>query len=320
MKCAACEHTVEEQDPIYCDGCRDDLEHDNGRYVIEALEAKEAARLARELLRSLVFEGLTHDGSALVPSTALKSALLRARAYFAAKPAQTEGVSEAGAQAPVADNRPDGTPSSPATALRCVDCRGELAGTFFGAGDGTGQRFRCGSCHFRDEAERHLHNWQVVTRERNAVARERDAARAEAEHHKSAYDNESAKALHYQREAERLREALRSIVRVEVNSGEWGAAKIARAALEGDHNGGHYDGKSTNADCGCEFCKRCADEYLALRKVAEAARDCVSIAGRCHCDRGYPGGCGCGKSMGEFLEEALAALDAVGQGASGREG
>lgn len=45
MNCYYCEHALGGKEPVYCNECRDDIEHENGRYVIEACEAKAAAHL-----------------------------------------------------------------------------------------------------------------------------------------------------------------------------------------------------------------------------------------------------------------------------------
>lgn len=35
--------------------------------------------------------------------------------------------------------------------LPCIDCHAQIVGVFYGAGDGSGRKFRCESCHWRHE-------------------------------------------------------------------------------------------------------------------------------------------------------------------------
>lgn len=65
-----------------------------------------------------------------------------------------------------------------------------------------------------------------------------------------------------------------------------------------------------------------ADEIKAARAVVEQARAALKIAKGCHCDKGYPGGCGCGNAIDTAtdLEEAIAAYDLATGKATGESG
>jgi hypothetical protein len=146
----------------------------------------------------------------------------------------------------------------------CVSCGLRCEGKMYGAGDGTGQRFRCVECHWRAEVER-------LEREQAEVAR----LRAEVDRQHTLYVEAAEDAAQGKREVERLGrerdEARESLTRMQRR------AQAAEGALI---NPGSADPSARTL--GRMLANTAAGIYLRRAEAAEKERDALlgKVTGR----------------------------------------